>query len=165
MRYIDKFMAAFPFEGLTFDDISLVVQYADFLPHDTDISSHFSRNIKLNIPFVSAAMDTVTESEMAIAMARLGGIGVISVLSNLMPRATSKMCRDFMDGKIEESLNSQLELLDLINALFCEVNPIPVKAAMAAMGFCENSLRLPLTSMEPENKKKLLALMRAQNLI
>ncbi len=76
-RYIDKFMAAFEFEGLTFDDISLVTQYADFLPHDADISSRFSRNVKLNIPFVSAAMDTVTESAMAIAMARLGGIGVI----------------------------------------------------------------------------------------
>ncbi len=76
-RYIDQFMAAFPFEGLTFDDISLVTQYADFLPHDADVSSRFSRNVKLNIPFVSAAMDTVTESAMAIAMARLGGIGVI----------------------------------------------------------------------------------------
>ena len=77
MRYIDEFMAAFPFEGLTFDDISLVTQYADFLPHDADVSTHFSRRVKLNIPFVSAAMDTVTESGMAIAMARLGGIGVI----------------------------------------------------------------------------------------
>ena len=77
MRYIDQFMAAFPFEGLTFDDISLVTQYADFLPHDADVSSKFSRNVKLNIPFVSAAMDPVTESDMAIAMARLGGIGVI----------------------------------------------------------------------------------------
>ncbi len=76
-RYIDRFMAAFPFEGLTFDDVSLVTQYADFLPHDADVSSRFSRNVKLNIPFVSAAMDTVTESAMAIAMARLGGIGVI----------------------------------------------------------------------------------------
>ena len=76
-RYIDRFMAAFEFEGLTFDDISLVTQYADFLPHDADISSRFSRNVKLNIPFVSAAMDTVTESAMAIAMARLGGLGVI----------------------------------------------------------------------------------------
>jgi 4-hydroxy-tetrahydrodipicolinate reductase len=66
MRYIDKFMAAFPFEGLTFDDVSLVTQYADFLPTATDISCHFSRNVKLNIPFVSAAMDTVTESEMAM---------------------------------------------------------------------------------------------------
>lgn len=77
MRYIDQFMAAFPFEGLTFDDISLVTQYADFLPHDANISTRFSRRVKLNIPFVSAAMDTVTESSMAIAMARLGGIGVI----------------------------------------------------------------------------------------
>ena len=91
MRYIDKFMAAFPFEGLTFDDISLVVQYADFLPHDTDLSTNFSRNVKLNIPFVSAAMDTVTESEMAIAMARLGGIGVIH--KNLSPERQAEEVR------------------------------------------------------------------------
>lgn len=76
-KAIDDFMAAFPFEGLTFDDISLVTRYADFLPDEADISSNFTRNVKLNIPFVSAAMDTVTESKMAIAMARLGGIGVI----------------------------------------------------------------------------------------
>lgn len=75
--YIDEFMAAFKFEGLTFDDISLVTQYADFLPDATDVSTLFTRNVKLNVPFVSAAMDTVTESKMAIAMACLGGIGVI----------------------------------------------------------------------------------------
>ena len=91
MRYIDQFMAAFPFEGLTFDDISLVTQYSDFLPHDTDVSSRFSRNVKLNIPFVSAAMDTVTESEMAIAMARLGGIGVIH--KNLTPERQAEEVR------------------------------------------------------------------------
>ena len=72
-RPIDKFMEAFPQEGLTFDDISLITRYADFLPDEADISTSFSKNIKLNIPFVSAAMDTVTESEMAIAMAKLGG--------------------------------------------------------------------------------------------
>jgi IMP dehydrogenase len=76
-RYIDEFMAAFKFDGLTFDDVSLVTQYADFLPDEAQISSKFSRNVKLNIPFASAAMDTVTESKMAIAMALLGGIGVI----------------------------------------------------------------------------------------
>ncbi|MCI7643663.1 MAG: IMP dehydrogenase [Lentisphaeria bacterium] len=76
-KYIDEFMAAFKFEGLTFDDVSLITRYADFLPDQTDVSTNFSRNVKLNIPFVSAAMDTVTESTMAIAMARLGGIGVI----------------------------------------------------------------------------------------
>ena len=68
-------------------------------------------------------------------------------------------------GDFKTAAEMQCRLLPLINALFCEVNPIPVKAAMAAMGFCENSLRLPLTTMEPENEQKLLALMRAQNLI
>jgi IMP dehydrogenase len=76
-KYLDNFMGAFPNEGLTFDDVSLVTNYADFLPSDSDISTRLSRNINLNIPFVSAAMDTVTESKMAIAMATLGGIGVI----------------------------------------------------------------------------------------
>ncbi len=75
--FMDQFMASFPHEGLTFDDVSLETQYADFLPADTDTGSRFSRNIQVNVPYVSAAMDTVTETEMAIAMARLGGIGVI----------------------------------------------------------------------------------------
>ena len=74
---LDNFMATFKHTGLTFDDISLVTQYADFLPDETDIGSRFSRNVPLNIPFISAAMDTVTESDMAIAVALLGGIGVI----------------------------------------------------------------------------------------
>ena len=103
--------------------------------------------------------------DQIVPVLSLGGIGVISVLSNLMPKATSRMCHDFFEGKTQESLDAQLELLPLVNALFCEVNPIPVKAAMAAMGYSENSLRLPLTTMDPENEKVLLSLMREQNLI
>ena len=94
-----------------------------------------------------------------------GGAGVISVLSNLMPRQTSEMCHRWFRGDIEGSRRMQLDYLPLINALFCEVNPIPVKAAMAAMGWCENFLRLPLTEMEEAHAEKLYALMRAQNLI
>lgn len=75
--HVQTFMEKFPQEGLTFDDVSLITQYADFLPEHADIKSRFSRNITLNIPFASAAMDTVTESPMAIAMALLGGIGII----------------------------------------------------------------------------------------
>ncbi len=103
--------------------------------------------------------------DQIVPILALGGKGVISVLSNIMPKATSDMCKLFFDGKIEESRKLQLELLPLVNALFCEVNPIPAKAAVAAMGFCENYVRLPLTVMEKANEEKLLSLMRAQNLI
>ncbi len=103
--------------------------------------------------------------DQIVPILSLGGKGVISVLSNPMPRATSKLCHDFFEGKLEESLKAQLDLLPFVNALFCEVNPIPVKAAMSAMGYGENSLRLPLTPMEKEHEDKLLALMREQNLI
>lgn len=75
--FVDEFMKQFPLEGLTFDDVSLVTQYADFLPEDVEITSRLTRRITVNMPFVSAAMDTVTEYQMAIGMALLGGIGVI----------------------------------------------------------------------------------------
>ena len=65
------------FEGLTFDDVLLVPAYSEVLPRNVDLSTKFSRNIRVNVPIVSAAMDTVTESTMAIAIAREGGIGVI----------------------------------------------------------------------------------------
>ena len=95
----------------------------------------------------------------------LGGSGVISLLSNPLPKATSRMCHAFFEGNIEEARKLQLDLLPLTNALFSEVNPIPVKAAMAAMGFCEDYLRLPLTPMEEAHKAVLLKLMAEQNLI
>lgn len=85
---ISEFMAQFPMEGLTFDDVSLVTQYADFLPDETSIDTRLTARIQLNMPFVSAAMDTVTESSMAIAMAMLGGIGVIH--KNLTPEEQSE---------------------------------------------------------------------------
>ena len=75
------------------------------------------------------------------------------------------MCKLFMSGKIAEARKLQLDLLPLVNALFCEVNPIPVKAAVSAMGYGENYLRLPLTPMEKANEEKLLSLMKEQNLI
>ena len=103
--------------------------------------------------------------DQIVPILALGGKGVISVLSNPMPKATSEICHKFFDGDIAGSLKMQLDLLPLVNALFCEVNPIPVKAAMAAMGFCENSVRLPLTVMEAEHEAKLLALMREQGLL
>ena len=103
--------------------------------------------------------------DQIVPVLSLGGKGVISVLSNVMPKETVDICRLFESGKIAESRELQLKLLPLINALFCEVNPIPVKAAMTAMGYCDNYVRLPLTPMESNNESKLLSLMREQNLI
>ncbi len=90
----------------------------------------------------------------------LGGKGVISVLSNVLPKETVEICDRFFKGDVAGSADLQLELLPLVDALFCEVNPIPVKAAMAKMGFCKNFLRLPLTTMEPENAEKMYAIMK-----
>jgi len=101
--YLDRFMEKFEFEGLTFDDISMVTQYADFLPDEADISTNFSTNIRLNIPFVSAAMDTVTESEMAIAMAKLGGIGVIHKnLTPVMQADEVRKVKQYLNGLIRK---------------------------------------------------------------
>lgn len=103
--------------------------------------------------------------DQIVPILSLGGSGVISVLSNLLPKETSLMCKKYFEGDTAGALDMQLKYLPLINALFCEVNPIPVKAAMAAMGFCENYLRLPLTTMEEANYKKLLELMKKESLI
>ncbi len=103
--------------------------------------------------------------DQIVPVLSLGGKGVISVLSNLIPAETSEICKAFMRGEVKKSRDMQLEYLDLINTLFCEVNPIPVKAAMAAMGYCENYLRLPLTPMEAANEAKLIELMKNHNIL
>ncbi len=104
-KHLDEFMSTFQCEGLTFDDLTLITQYADFLPNETDISSRFSSRINLNIPFVSAAMDTVTEARMAIAMAMLGGIGIIH--RNLTPEQQTEIVRTVkhhLNGLIEHPI-------------------------------------------------------------
>ena len=126
-------------------DISQVAEMAALCGDDLDI---YSGNDNQIVPVLS-----------------LGGKGVISVLANLMPAATEKICRDYLEGDVESSRREQLRLLDLINALFSEVNPIPVKAAMAEMGYGANELRLPLTKMEVHNEAKLFEIMRNEGLI
>ena len=98
--------------------------------------------------------------DQIIPVLSLGGQGVISVLSNVLPAQTVAMCNAYFNGDGAAALKLQLDLLPLINALFCEVNPIPVKAAMHAMGFCRDDIRLPLTPMEDDNRAKLYACMK-----
>ena len=102
--------------------------------------------------------------DQIVPILSLGGKGCISVLSNPLPRKTTEICRKFFAGDVAGAAKLQLELLPLIHALFREVNPIPVKSAMAAMGFCEEYLRLPLTVMEEEHKQELYNAMCAQNI-
>ena len=102
--------------------------------------------------------------DQIVPIMSLGGKGVISVLSNVVPAKTVEICDKFLGGDVSGSCKLQLELLPLINALFCEVNPVPVKAAMAHMGYTVNNLRSPLYPMEDANEEKLLKAMREQGI-
>ena len=86
--------------------------------------------------------------DQIVPLLSLGAKGVISVLSNVMPKETHDICALFFEGKVQESAALQLKILDLINHLFMDVNPIPVKAAMNLMGFDVGECRLPLVSMD-----------------
>lgn len=90
----------------------------------------------------------------------LGGLGVISVLSNVAPKQTHDIVMKFMEGDTREAARLQLEAIPLINALFCEVNPIPVKTAMNMMGMEVGPLRMPLCEMEESNKETLAKAMK-----
>lgn len=98
--------------------------------------------------------------DQIVPILSLGGKGCISVLSNVLPKESVAICDKFFGGDAKGSAELQLKYLKLINALFSEVNPIPVKAAMAEMGFCEDYLRLPLTPMEDKNRQVLFTEMR-----
>lgn len=98
--------------------------------------------------------------DQIVPILSLGGKGVISVLSNILPKETVKICDSYFKGNVEESADMQLKYIELIDALFCEVNPIPVKAATAAMGYGENYLRLPLTPMDEAKKQNMFRIMR-----
>ncbi len=102
--------------------------------------------------------------DQIVPIMAMGGLGVISVLSNVLPRQTVELCDKFFAGDVAGAAKMQCDMLELINSLFCEVNPIPAKAAVAAMGFCENYLRLPLVPMSEANRQRLLNAMRANGL-
>lgn len=93
--------------------------------------------------------------DQIVPIMALGGTGVISVLSNLLPYETHIMCKDMLEGRTAKAAKAQIDYIPLINALFCEVNPIPAKAAMEKMGFCTGELRLPLTEISDEHRQML----------
>ncbi len=100
------------------------------------------------------------EDALTVPMMAMGGVGCISVLSNVMPKESAEMANKFFAGDLAGAAELQKKTLGLVNALFCEVNPIPAKAAVTAMGFGTEHLRLPLTPMEPKNRERLFDEMR-----
>ena len=116
-------------------DISQIAQIAHLTNGDLDM---YSGNDDQTIPIMS-----------------LGGIGVISVVSNVAPAKVHEMCSLYLEGKTAEAAKMQLDMLPLVDALFCEVNPIPVKTALNLMGMEVGGLRKPLTPMEPEHEALL----------
>ena len=123
-----------------------------------------SGNISQCVKIMSLVGDKIDmysgNDDQIVPLLSLGGSGVISVLSNVFPKETSEMCHRFFDGDVKGSAAMQYKYLPLINALFSEVNPIPAKAAMAKLGFCENYVRLPLTPMEEQHAEVLYNEMR-----
>ena len=103
--------------------------------------------------------------DQIIPIMSLGGIGVISVLSNIAPQQTHDICQAYFDGDTAKAAKLQLEAMDLVGSLFCEVNPIPVKTAMNMMGMEVGPLRMPLTPMEPQNADRLRASMEKYGLL
>ena len=100
-----------------------------------------------------------------VPLLSLGGIGVISVLSNVAPRQTHDICQKFFDGDIAGAAAEQLRAIELVDALFCEVNPIPVKAALNLQGKPAGALRMPLIPMEEKNKEVLAAAMKKYGIL
>lgn len=103
--------------------------------------------------------------DQIVPILSLGGQGVISVLSNVAPQDTHDICQLYFDGKVKESAALQLQYMDLIDALFAEVNPIPVKTAMRLMGYAAGPLRLPLCDMEPAHVEQLKTAMQRHGLL
>lgn len=103
--------------------------------------------------------------DQIVPILSLGGCGVISVLSNVAPRQTHEICQKYFDGDVAGSCKMQLEAVDLCDALFCEVNPIPVKKAVELKGLCGGTLRMPLTEMEDKNVERLKKAMKEYGIL
>lgn len=126
-------------------NISQIVQMRALCGNDIDI---YSGNDDQVIPIMS-----------------IGGLGVISVAANIIPNTMHKLCKNYLDGNVNEALNLQLEALELINMLFIETNPIPVKVALNLMAKNVGPLRLPLCEMEENNESKLVSILKDYKLI
>jgi 4-hydroxy-tetrahydrodipicolinate synthase len=150
-------------------NISLPV-YRELAKHERIVAvKEASGNISTIAELIAECGDSFDiysgNDDQIVPIMSLGGKGVISVLSNIMPEETHRMVQLCLDGEYKSAAELQLKYLKLINALFCEVNPVPVKTAMAELGWCDIEMRLPLCEMEDANKAKLIAAMKEHGLL
>ncbi len=144
--------------------------YKELAKHPNIVASkEASGNLSSILQVMEACEDQLAiysgNDDQIVPLMAMGAIGVISVLSNVMPKETHEIARLCLEGDFREAAKLQLKYLPLINGLFMQVNPIPVKTAMAKMGFCSSEMRLPLCEMDEEDNEKLYALMRSEKLI
>lgn len=140
--------------------------YAELAKHENIVAAkEASGNISAVAEIRYACGDSLDiysgNDDQIVPIMSLGGKGVISVLSNLLPFETHKICADYLDGNVKAASEAQIKYLPLINSLFCEVNPIPVKAAMSLMGYCTDEIRLPLCEISDSGKERLINDMKA----
>ena len=130
-----------------------------------EASGNLSKMVE-EFAFLDGSLDIYSgNDDQIVPTLSMGGKGVISVLSNIMPKETVAMCDAFFAGDVATAAKMQCKYLPLIQALFCEVNPIPVKAALATMGRMEGVIRLPLTEMEEDHQEKMVSIMRGFGLV
>lgn len=141
--------------------VAALVKEVDNIVGVKEASGNISQVVKI-MQLTQGDIDLYSgNDDQIVPILALGGKGVISVLSNVAPRETHEICAKFFAGDIEGSRELQLKAIPLINALFSEVNPIPVKKAVSLMGMEAGGLRMPLTEMEEANAQKLAQAMRA----
>lgn len=144
--------------------------YKELAKHERIVAAkEASGNISAIAELIAECGDSLDvysgNDDQIVPILSLGGKGVISVLSNVVPRETHDICQLYFDGKTTEAAKLQLKLLKLANTLFCEVNPVPVKTAMGLLGLCSDEMRLPLCEMDDANREKLISVMKSYNLI
>ena len=144
--------------------------YAQLAQHERIVAvKEANGNVSAIVKTAALCGDNLTiysgDDDQATAIMSLGGKGVISVLSNVAPKAAHDIAQKFLDGDSAESLRLQIKWLDLCNALFSDVNPIPVKEAMNMMGFNAGPCRLPLYEMDKASKEKLYSVLKKHNLV
>ena len=150
-------------------NISLPV-YRELAKHERIVAvKEASGNISAIAELIAECGDSYDvysgNDDQIVPIMSLGGKGVISVLSNVLPKETHNITELCLNNNYTAAAALQLKYLKLINALFCEVNPVPVKTAMAELGWCDVEMRLPLCEMEDANKAKLIAAMKEHGLL